>query len=94
MNNATADDLNGAGYAKMAKIVCWDTYDLADMPAEFAKELNAADLVLAIGIMNYEILSEREKQMAGRLVYLLRAKCAVIADAFDVERGSIVLKAV
>lgn len=94
MNNATADDLKAAGYAKIAKITCWDSYDLGDMPADFAKELNAADLVLAIGIMNYEILSEQERRFAGRLVYLLRAKCAVIAEAFDVERGSIVLKAV
>ena len=47
-------------------------------------------LILSKGMGNYETISEYEKMLAGRLIYIMRAKCEPVAAALGVPRGSLV----
>ncbi len=51
-------------------------------------------LILSKGMGNYETISEYEKMLAGRLIYLMRAKCEPVAAAVGVPRGSLVARAI
>jgi len=51
-------------------------------------------LILSKGMGNYETISEYEKMLAGRLIYLMMAKCEPVAAAVGVPRGSLVARAI
>lgn len=56
--------------------------------------LNKDWLVVSKGMGNFETLSEFESQLAGRLIYILRAKCEPVAMAMGVPKGTLVAKSV
>jgi len=60
----------------------------AKAPKEVAEALKGADVVLAKGIANLEAFLDSGALRAEKVVFLLRAKCPVIAEAFGVERGA------
>lgn len=51
-------------------------------------------LVLAKGMGNYEMITEFDEMLSGRLIYILRAKCETVARSIGVMRGSLVVIAV
>ena len=51
-------------------------------------------LILSKGMGNYETISEYEKMLAGRLIYIMRAKCEPVAAALGVPRGSLVARSI
>jgi hypothetical protein len=51
-------------------------------------------LVIAKGMGNFETMTEFDDMLAGRLIYVMRAKCDPVADALGVPRGSLVVRAV
>jgi uncharacterized protein with ATP-grasp and redox domains len=51
-------------------------------------------LVISKGMGNFETMSEFDSKLAGRLIYILRAKCEPVAMALGVAKGSLVAKMV
>ena len=47
-------------------------------------------LVIAKGMGNYEMISEFEDQLKGRLIYIFRAKCIPVAESVGVSQGELV----
>ncbi len=91
INDATYQDAEEAGLAKVAKIVSSGT----DAPGtilnlcseHFLEIYRAADLIISKGQGNYEGLSEEHCPV----FFLLKAKCAVIARDIGVKEGSLIL---
>jgi len=92
LNDATRDDALAAGLDRVADIVSTGS----DAPGtildrcseEFRQLYSEADMVIAKGQANYEMLSEE----GAKVFLLLQAKCPVIARDLGVSVGSIVLK--
>jgi uncharacterized protein with ATP-grasp and redox domains len=56
---------------------------------EFHEAWNSADVVISKGMANLETLTEYPEFLAGKAVFfLLCAKCAPVASALGVEKGS------
>jgi len=51
-------------------------------------------LILSKGMGNFETISEFEKRLSGRLIYLMRAKCEPVADVIGVPKGTLVAKSI
>jgi len=51
-------------------------------------------LILSKGMGNFETITEYEKMLAGRLIYIMRAKCEPVATAVGAPRGSLVARPV
>ncbi len=61
---------------------------LEDCSPQFRQRFEAADLIISKGQGNYETLSSIDKH----IVYLLKAKCPVLARDLQVPEGSLVVK--
>ncbi len=93
VNDATRDDALAAGLCDVCEVIDSGGAMLGTLFEQTAPELrerfDAADLVIAKGMANYESLNGSR---AG-LFFLLQAKCTVIADHLDVpERGLVVME--
>ena len=92
INDATVDDALAAGLDEVAEVVSTGSDApgtiLSRCSAEFRALYERAELVIAKGQANYETLSEER----GRLFFLLKVKCPVIARDIGAPVGSIVLK--
>lgn len=55
---------------------------------EAVEAIEGADLVVAKGIANLEAYIDSERWLEGRALFLLRAKCPLIARAFGAEKGA------
>jgi len=92
INDATLEDARFAGLDQLVEVIS----NGSDAPATVLSECNSemvdayrsADVVIAKGQGNYESLSEE----AGRLFFLLRAKCPVIAQDLGVRVGDTILR--
>jgi uncharacterized protein with ATP-grasp and redox domains len=51
-------------------------------------------LILSKGMGNFETISEFEKRLSGRLIYIMRAKCEPVANVIGVSRGTLVAKSI
>ncbi|MCX6679200.1 MAG: ARMT1-like domain-containing protein [Methanothrix sp.] len=51
-------------------------------------------LILSKGMGNFETISEFEKRLSGRLIYIMRAKCEPVANVIGVPRGTLVAKSI
>jgi len=51
-------------------------------------------LILSKGMGNFETISEFEKRLSGRLIYLMRAKCEPVANVIGVPKGTLVAKSI
>jgi uncharacterized protein with ATP-grasp and redox domains len=93
LNDATAEDARAAGIDALAEIV--DTGSdamgtpLALCSEAFRRRLHSAPVIIAKGQANYETLSA----VPAPILFLLQAKCQVIAEDLGVEPGSVVIKA-
>jgi hypothetical protein len=92
LNDATLEDAIAAGIDKVAEIIDQGTrlpgVVLATCSPSFQARFQAADLILAKGMGNYETLSE----VPGPIFFLLKVKCTVISTDINAPVGSIVIK--
>jgi hypothetical protein len=51
-------------------------------------------LVISKGMGNFETMSEFDARLKGKLIYVMRAKCQPVAEALEVQRGTLVVKSV
>ncbi len=92
LNDATLEEARAAGIHQVAEIV--DTgCDAMGAPLElcsqaFRERFEAADLIIAKGQASYETLSDVD----APVLFLLQAKCEVIADDLGVATRSVVAK--
>lgn len=92
LNDATLDDAGQVGMAEDATVISNGSgylgTVLADVSAELKGELRAADLIVSKGQANFETLAD----VPAPLYFVLRAKCACVADELGVQEGAMVLK--
>ncbi|WP_456326853.1 damage-control phosphatase [Palaeococcus sp. (in: euryarchaeotes)] len=91
INDATVEDLKEADFGKVGKIVSSGSRIVGN-PLEFADEkfreiFERADVIIAKGQGNFEVMSELKD---GRIFFLLKAKCMPVARELGVPRGSMV----
>jgi uncharacterized protein with ATP-grasp and redox domains len=92
-DDITVEDIKRAGLEDaLGEILTTGTatpgIDFSVASAEFKREFNTADLILAKGMGYYESLSELVVE--GKVFYCLRAKCQPVADALKVPLNSYV----
>jgi damage-control phosphatase, subfamily I len=63
---------------------------LSDVSEEFLHHYNDVDLIIAKGQGNFETMSDLPRP----IIFLLKAKCDVIADYLQVKTGSMIIKMV
>ena len=93
INDATIEDAEQVKMNNVAEVIATGS----DAPGtilnlcseEFLKIYNNADMIISKGQGNYETLSEENKK---DIFFLLKAKCALIAEHLKVKVGDIVLK--
>jgi len=92
INDATLDDAIATGMDKVARIVPSGSDApatiLSQCSSEMLKLYYSADIIIAKGQGNYESLEGEP----GNIFFLLRAKCAVVAELLGVNVGDAVLK--
>lgn len=90
INDATREDAIAVGLTEMVRVIDSGSDApgvlLDDCAPAFRQELERADLVIAKGQGNYETLDD----LGGRTVFLLVAKCPVIARDACCEVGALV----
>jgi hypothetical protein len=91
LNDATLEDAREVGLTQVAQVITTGQDHpgvfLPQVSPEFRERFRGAGLVIAKGMGNFEGLSEE----AGPLFFLLKAKCAPVAQALGVEVGELVL---
>jgi damage-control phosphatase, subfamily I len=92
INDATLEDAKLVGLDRLVEVISNGSDAPATVLSECTPEMidayRSADLVVAKGQGNYESLSEE----TGRLFFLLKAKCPVIARDLGVRVGGTILK--
>lgn len=92
INDATLDDAHKAGIQEVARLIDngsdAPSTVLNDCSAEFIKTYNEADLIISKGQGNLEGLLP---QKDSRIFFLLMAKCDVIANLLNVNKGNLVV---
>lgn len=96
LNDATMKDALETGLHEVAEVVTTGSdsigLNLEEISNEFRKILNEADIIIAKGQGYYESLSEIETILNKPIIYMLRAKCQVVAESLNVPQGSNVIK--
>jgi uncharacterized protein with ATP-grasp and redox domains len=92
INDATVDDARRSGVTKRFRVIdngsdtpgTW----LPECSAEFVRQFEAADLIVAKGQGNYETLSDCSRE----IVFLLRVKCWAVGADLQVPVGTFVAR--
>ncbi len=92
LNDVTIDDALQTGMDTVARIIS-NGFDapstiLNQCSDEFLHEFHTADLIISKGQGNFEGLSQLNNP---KIFFLLMAKCHVIANALNVEKGSFIV---
>jgi uncharacterized protein with ATP-grasp and redox domains len=91
VNDATREDAMAAGLNEVCEVIDHGAATLGTLleqcNEEFRQRFNAAELIIAKGMANYESLSGSR---AG-IFFLLQAKCAVVAADLGVEEKSLIV---
>jgi len=92
INDATLIDAKIAGLTDIVEVIDNGSDApgtiLEDCSKEFLRHFSDADLIIAKGQGNYETLSSTDKN----ILFILKAKCPVIARNIGCEIGSLVIK--
>ncbi|MFP4460465.1 MAG: damage-control phosphatase ARMT1 family protein [Candidatus Zixiibacteriota bacterium] len=90
INDAIIEDAEAAGLAKVAKIISSGSAApgtiLDETTDEFRKLFDAADIVIAKGMGNYESLFGTHRD----IFFILRAKCKIVAHHLGCDFGDLV----
>jgi damage-control phosphatase, subfamily I len=92
LNDATMEDALALGFDRVAD--CLTTtgggaeigLDREKMPADLAKAIDEATIIIAKGMANYESLSEYDN--LPPVAYLMCVKCEMVAEDAGIARGS------
>jgi uncharacterized protein with ATP-grasp and redox domains len=92
INDATLEDAAAVGLDKLVPVVSsgsvYPGTVLSECSSSFLKLYEDADIILSKGQGNFEtLLPERD----GRSFFLLRIKCALMAERAGVEKGKLIL---
>ena len=98
LNDATLEDAEQVGLETIAEVITTGNdhigLSLKESSKEFLDHINDADLIIAKGQGNYESITEVENVLPKPIVYILRAKCSLVADTLSVPRNGNVVKIV
>lgn len=98
LNDATLEDAEQIGLGEVAEVITTGNdhigINLDESSEEFLKRLHEADLIIAKGQGNYESITEVEHLLSKPIVYVLRAKCILVAESLGVQLYGNVVKAV
>lgn len=93
LNDATLEDAYEVGLSEVAEVITTGSDHpgvlLGKCSQEFRRRFREADLVISKGMGNFEGLSEEP----GPIFFLLKAKCAPVAQELGVREGELVLAA-
>jgi len=98
LNDATLEDAEQIGLGEVAEVITTGNdhigINLDESSEEFLQRLHEADLIIAKGQGNYESITEFEHLLSKPIVYVLRAKCILVAESLGVQLYGNVVKAV
>jgi len=98
LNDVTLEDAEQIGLGEAAKVITTGNdhigINLDESSEEFLQCLHKADLIIAKGQGYYESMTEIEHLLSKPIVYVLRAKCALVAESLGVQQYGNVVKAV
>jgi len=88
-SDATVEDGKEVGIGDVARVIEAgpDTLGISfpEMSPDLREQLSRADLVISKGQANYYVLSEFRAEVPGRIAFLLRTKCDLVASEFGRE---------
>jgi uncharacterized protein with ATP-grasp and redox domains len=92
INDVTVEDALAVGMDKVARVISNGSDAPGTILAECSPELkrlyHSADIIISKGQGNYESLEDEP----GNILFLLRAKCSLIANSLGVKVGDYVIK--
>lgn len=98
LNDATMEDALQVGLNEVAEVIATGSDSIGlnvdECSEDFMKRLKETDIIIAKGQGYYESLTEIEHTLRKPIVYMLRAKCFVVAKSLNVRQGSNVIKIV
>lgn len=95
LNDVTADELRAMTTLPIEPTGPVIGLSLEKARLEFLDLLHDDDfLVIAKGMGNFETMTEFDDMLAGRLIYVMRAKCEPVSMTVGVPRGALVVRAV
>ncbi|MBS7614836.1 DUF89 family protein [Candidatus Bathyarchaeota archaeon] len=98
LNDATMEDAGQVGLREVAEVITTGNdhigFDLEESSEELLTHIRTADLVIAKGQGNYESITEVENVFPKPIVYILRAKCSLVADKLGVPRNANIVKVI
>jgi len=98
LNDATLEDARQIGLEEVAEVITTGNdhigINLEESSEEFLQHLREADLIIAKGQGYYESMTEVEHLLSKPIIYVLRAKCTLVAKALGVQQYGNVVKAV
>jgi len=98
LNDATLEDAKQIGLSEVAKVITTGSdhvgVELEESSREFLDLLRNVDLIISKGQGNYESLTDLEHLISKPIVYILRAKCILVAEDLGVQRFGNVVKVV
>ncbi|NOX66159.1 MAG: DUF89 family protein [Chlorobi bacterium] len=91
INDITKEDADFVGMSDFAEVIS-NGYDIPGTSIEksspqFLRIYNSADLIISKGQGNFETLDEESKN----IFFLLMAKCDLVANYFNVQKGSLIV---
>lgn len=96
LNDATLEDAEEIKLGEVAEIIETGSDSIGLVPEEcsreFMRRLLEADLVISKGQGYYESLTEIQDKIGRPIIYMLKAKCKVVARHLGVKAGDNVLK--
>jgi len=98
LNDATLEDARQIHLEEVAEVITTGNdhigINLGESSKEFLQHLREADLIIAKGQGYYESMTEVEHLLSKPIVYVLRAKCVLVAESLGVQQFGNVVKAV
>jgi len=98
LNDVTMNDALEVGLNEVADIITTGSdsigLNLNECSEDFLKRLRDADIIIAKGQGYYESVTEIEHIIQKPIVYMLKAKCSVVAKSLNVTQGSNIIKLV
>jgi len=96
LNDVTMNDALQVGLNEVADVITTGSdsigLNLNECSEDFLKRLKDVDIIIAKGQGYYESLTEIEHIIRKPIVYMLKAKCSVVAKSLNIIRGSNVIK--
>ncbi|HIE18950.1 TPA: DUF89 family protein [Candidatus Bathyarchaeota archaeon] len=98
LNDATLEDTEQIRLGEVAEVITTGNdhigINLEESSEEFLQRLREVDLIIAKGQGHYESITEFEYLFSKPIVYVLRAKCVLVAESLGVQQYGNVVKAV